>query len=306
MIETFHKGEIAVQQKVGEQIMASSVGRIISDKIPKRVNRFIEEQPMIIVSSTDKFDHIWTSVLFGNIGFTSVLKENTISIEKSNIYSTITDVFFDNIKEQKEIGTLFIELSTRRRFRINGTLQLTDSVIEVSVQEAYPNCPKYIQQRVVNVPKDYKQPKAVIENGTTINQQIKDWIIQSDTFFIGSKSNNNKLDASHRGGNKGFIEIIDNTLKIPDYKGNSMYNTLGNIHQNSKAGLLFIDFEKGKILQLTGKSNLLFEQNSEEDLIKTGGTGRYLLFNIKKWIKTENHHNIKWDFLSNSPFNSSF
>jgi uncharacterized protein len=306
MIETFHKGEIAVQQKVGEVIMASSVGRIISAKIPKRVNLFIEEQPMIIVSSTDKFDNIWTSVLFGNIGFTSVINEDTISFEKSDIYSTNTDIFFENTKEQKEIGTLFIELSTRRRFRINGAVQQTDNTIEVSVQEAYPNCPKYIQQRVVNVPKDYKQTNAVIENGTTINQQIKVWITQSDTFFIGSKSDNNKLDASHRGGNKGFIEIIGNTLKIPDYKGNSMYNTLGNIHQNSKAGLLFIEFEKGKTLQLTGKSEVLYDQNSEEDLIKTGGTGRYLLFNIEKWLKTENHHNIKWDFLSNSPFNPSF
>ena len=306
MIETFHKGEIAVQQKVGEEVTASSVGRIISNKIPKRVNRFIEEQPMIIVSSTDKFDNIWTSVLFGNPGFTSVIDEGTISIKKTNIYSTNTDIFFDNTKEHGEIGTLFIELSTRRRFRINGTMQLTDNTIKVSVQEAYPNCPKYIQQRVVNVPNDYKERNAVIESGITINQQIKDWIIYSDTFFIGSKSDTNKLDASHRGGNKGFIEIIEDTLKIPDYKGNSMYNTLGNIHQNLKAGLLFIDFQKGRILQLTGTSNVLYDQNSEEDLIKTGGTGRYLLFNIEKWIKTENHHNIKWDFLSNSSFNPSF
>ena len=85
-----------------------------------------------------------------------------------------------------------------------------------------------------------------------------------------------------------------------------MYNTLGNIHQNSKAGLLFIDFEKGNTLQIVGKSSVLFDQNSKEDLIKTGGTGRYLLFNIEEWIKTENHHNIEWSFISNSPFNPSF
>ncbi len=306
MTETFHKGELAVQQKTGEAIMASSVGRIISNTIHKRMHLFIEAQTMAIVSSIDTHDTIWVSVLFGNIGFISVLNQQTLSIDKLTTYSTKKDILYDNIEAKNDIGLLLIELSTRRRFRINGTVQTTKNTIEISVKEAYANCPKYIQQRVINIPKDYKPIHTTTEKETELNQNIKNWITQADTFFIGSNSNHNKLDASHRGGNKGFIEIIGDTLKIPDYKGNSMYNTLGNIYQNSKAGLLFIDFEKGSILQLTGTSTILFDQNSEEDLLKTGGTGRYLVFTVEKWIKTENHHKVAWKFISNSPFNPSF
>ena len=307
MAEIFHKGELEVQQKTGEALTASSVGKIITNSIPPRVDNFIEEQSMAIVSSIDASDNIWVSVLFGKMGFTSVLNANTISINKDKISSTETDIFYENILEQTEIGCLFIELSTRRRFRINGKTTINKTAIEIFIREAYSNCPKYIQQRVVTVPENFNPVDAIIEKGTNLNQLTRKLITQADTFFIGSKSNQNKLDASHRGGNKGFVEIINNnTLKIPDYRGNSMYNTLGNIHQNSKAGILFIDFEKGNILQLSGNSTILFDQNSEEDMIKTGGTGRFLLFTIKQWLKTDNHHKADWKFLNSSPFNPSF
>jgi len=304
MKEIFHKGELDVQKKTGEELIANSVGRIITDTIPPGAFSFIEEQSMAIISSTDLVGNVWVSPLFGNAGFTSVLNQNSVSFNKKNIYSSKTDIFYKNIEKVNEVGTLFIELSTRRRFRINGKAKVNNNAIELTIQEAYSNCPKYIQQRIVSVPKDLQSQKTITEEEIKLNLLTKDWISKADTFFIGSKSNSNKLDASHRGGNSGFVEILDeSTLKIPDYKGNSLYNTLGNIHQNSKAGILFIDFEKGSILQLTGKSAVLFDQNSKEDMLKTGGTGRYLLFTVEQWIKTENHHNVDWEFLSYSPFN---
>jgi hypothetical protein len=305
MTEIFHQGELDIQQKTGEALIANSVSRMITEIIPARVDKFIEEQTMAIVSSIDLSDNIWISVLFGNIGFTSVLNPNTILFNRANICSTKSDIFYNNIEKRKEFGSLFIELSTRRRFRINGVAEINKATIKILIQEAYANCPKYIQQRVLNIPIHFQPVNTILEKGITINQSTKDWIMQADTFFIGSKSNNNKLDASHRGGNKGFIQIVENVLKIPDYKGNSMYNTLGNIHQNSKTGILFIDFKKGDILQLTGTSSILFDQKSEEDLLRTGGTGRYLLFTTEQWIRTEKHHQVDWKFLSNSPFNPS-
>lgn len=112
------------------------------------------------------------------------------------------------------------------------------------------------------------------------------------------------MDASHRGGNPGFVEILDDgTLKIPDYQGNSMYNTLGNIAQNPHTGILLIDFQKGETLQLTGSAELLFGQQTDYERQKTTGTGRYWLFKTQQWIHTRNHHQVAWEFLDYSPFN---
>ena len=90
---------------------------------------------------------------------------------------------------------------------------------------------------------------------------------------------------------------------FPDYPGNSLFNTLGNIHENPKTGLLFVDFEKGETLQLTGKGELAFGQKGVADLEKSGATGRFWYFQTEQWIHTTDHHYLDWQFLTYSPFN---
>ncbi|WP_366524031.1 pyridoxamine 5'-phosphate oxidase family protein [uncultured Tateyamaria sp.] len=64
---------------------------------------------------------------------------------------------------------------------------------------------------------------------------------------------------NHRGGNAGFVKIDGNTLTVPDFSGNFAFNTLGNFLVNPKAGLLFIDFASGDLVQLTGTVELLWD-----------------------------------------------
>lgn len=304
MTEAYHKGELQIQEKFGELKAANRASRMITNSIIPGAVVFIENQTSVIVSSTDNYDDIWISVLIGEAGFTKVSELTQISFNTDMINNSKTDIFFTNIKENLNIGSLFIEFGSRRRYRINGSVQLDDSRIDIVINEAYPNCPKYIQRRLMSAPKEKTQLESKISFGKQLSEDQKQWILTSDTLFVGTQSASEKLDASHRGGNPGFIELLsDNSLKIPDYVGNKMYNTLGNISQNKKAGLLFIDFKNKRILQITGKAALLFDQHSEEDELKTTGTGRYWLFKPTKWIQTDNHHDVDWEFLDASPLN---
>ena len=61
---------------------------------------------------------------------------------------------------------------------------------------------------------------------------------------------------SHRGGRPGFVGVHGNTLAIPDFRGNRFYNTLGNLLGEPRAGLLFIDFPSGDLLQLQGRAEI--------------------------------------------------
>jgi len=304
MNDVYHKGEKEIQTRVGEDIQANSNGRVITNTIIKGAINFIEKQPMAIVSSVNENEKVWVSLLVGDYGFVTVSAPNSLSFKKDKIYSDSNDVFFENILKNPSVGSLFIELETRRRFRINGNVKEVDNRIDLTVQEAYPNCPKYIQQRVISTPENFDRIEVYKTTGSALTGNLKNWIQGSDTLFVGSQSTNQKMDASHRGGNTGFVEIVDNrTLKIPDYQGNSMYNTLGNFVQNPNAGLLFIDFDNRKTLQLTGKAKIIFEQTTEQDLIKTTGTGRYWLFEVSEWVVTADHHNVNWKLMSYSPFN---
>jgi uncharacterized protein len=304
MAEVYHSGEREIQKANGEVPIADRNGAVITDTIVRGAINFIEKQPMAIVSSKNTEGELWTSLLIGNFGFTKVPNPNTIVFERNSISSNAEDIFFANIQDHNQLGSLFIELDTRRRFRINGLCQLQDSRIEVKIKEAYPNCPKYIQRRLVSLPEYFEKTTPVVVGGTELTEAGRTWIESADTFFVGSVSSGGRLDVSHRGGNPNFVEVLsDGTLKIPDYSGNSLYNTFGNIVQNPNVGLLFIGFEKGQTLQLTGQATLLFNQQTEGDLIKTNGTGRYWLFNTSRWIHTVNHHHVDWKLLEYSPFN---
>ena len=297
----FHEGECEVQKKTGEQEIAKRVGRVISDRIPGGAVEFISEQTLFIVSSFDKEGNIWVSILIGTPGFAAAVDEQNVRVSISDIFSGKTDQFWDNIRENRNIGMLFIELDTRRRLRLNGRVSVSDCNIDISVDQAYPNCPKYIQRRELVIEKNDNHTGSKSE-GSLLTQDLKEWIGSADTFFVGSSDKEKNLDASHRGGNPGFIEIIDDiTLKIPDYPGNSMFNTLGNFVSNPRAGLLFVDFEEGKTLQLMGNAEILWNLEDTEGV--TGGTNRFWNFTVSKWVRQDSLTGIRWKFVDYSPFN---
>ena len=94
------------------------------------------------------------------------------------------------------------------------------------------------------------------QSGETLTGSLIDWIESSDTCFVASAHPDGPADVSHRGGKAGFIRVSKNTLTVPDYPGNSMFNTLGNMALNPRAGMLFLDFQQNRQLQITGSVSL--------------------------------------------------
>ncbi|MEO0528426.1 MAG: pyridoxamine 5'-phosphate oxidase family protein, partial [Bacteroidota bacterium] len=255
-------------------------------------------------ASTDAKQQPWLSLLVGSPGFIKIPTTQKVIFDAELISSTRTDVLYKNILANPELGMLFIKHEDRARFRVNGTARTDGSKITVQVQEAYGNCPQYIQTTKLSLPQESTPLAPGTATGQRLGTEHKSWIQKADTFYVATRSPKGRMDASHRGGTPGFVEILeDGTLRIPDYPGNSMFNTLGNIHAHPRTGLLFVDFEKGETLQLTGKGKLQFDQISEDDLRKTGATGRFWTFSTEQWIHTKNQHRVDWEFLEYSPFN---
>lgn len=304
MENVFHAGELEIQKRTGEAGLAERNKKMFNSFIVPGAVNFVEKQAMTIVGSRNQKNELWASILIGNFGFVKVPGPATILFDTDKLVSNPSDIFYSNIIHDHQIGSLFIELDTRKRLRVNGSCCIKDSIIEFNIEHAYPNCPKYIQRRVISMPEYFEKILPETTQGTGLSEDAINWIKGADTFFVASSGIDGRLDASHRGGNPGFLEITDNgRVKIPDYPGNSIFNTLGNVLQNPNVGLLFIDFEKRETLQLTGTASLLFGQSSEEDLLKTKGTGRFWFFESTCWIHTTEHHRVGWQFLDYSPFN---
>ena len=302
MTSPFHSGEKAVQTMVGVSEIADKVGRMLQPQIATQAIPFIQQQPMVVIASTDAQEQLWTSLLIGDVGFIEVLSGDSLVIHEDSLRSATIDVLFEHLKEETAIGMLFHEMESRRRYRVNGMAVRRNRRIEVNVQEAYVNCPKYIQRRTFGAEKEIAEPQ--VSRGQALNTVEQQWIAQADTFFMATQSLAGKADASHRGGNPGFVEVLaDGRLRIPDYPGNNMFNSLGNIYENPKAGLLFVDFHRGSTLQLSGAAVLEFDQNTVADMEKTGDTGRFWIFEPKEWVRTDHHHQANWDYIDASPFN---
>ena len=76
-------------------------------------------------------------------------------------------------------------------------------------------------------------------------------------FFIATADAHGQPDCSYKGGLPGFVRVLDDTtLAIPDYDGNGMYRTWGNVLVNPQVGLLFPDFEQPKRLRVNGTARI--------------------------------------------------
>ena len=74
-----------------------------------------------------------------------------------------------------------------------------------------------------------------------------------DTLWIGSYAPGVGADTNHRGGKPGFIRVTSpTTIEWPEYRGNGMFFTSGNLEVNDRAGVTLIDFDTGSLIQMTG------------------------------------------------------
>jgi len=299
----YHQGELEAQEKVGERTIGERNGRMVADQIIAGAIKFIEKQPFCIAGSVTPTGEVWASVLAGSAGYVKVTNPRNLEIDAQLLCSNPHDRFWNNCKQGSKAGFLFIEPATRRRYRINGRQELTRGKLWLTVEQAYPNWPKYIQQRHVRLAETPPYAAAPLE-GNSLDEALKSLIRQADTFFVASASADGSPDASHRGGLPGFVHIQDeHTLLIPDYPGNSMYNTLGNFLVNPRAGLLFLDFTNHQSLQLTGTAQVHWQESAAA--LNTGGTGRSWRFRLQQWILLENLRGFDWDLVEYSPHNPS-
>jgi predicted pyridoxine 5'-phosphate oxidase superfamily flavin-nucleotide-binding protein len=167
------------------------------------------------------------------------------------------DALAANLQSRPELGVLLIDLATRRRLRLNGRSFVTPEGIFLLTDAVYGNCSKYIQKR--RLVAEAKAPPGAVRRASSLDARTRAVVAGADTFFIASSHPRGGADASHRGGRPGFVRVRDErTLEFLDYAGNNMFNTLGNLVEHAAAGLLFVDFTSGDLLQLAGRAEVLF------------------------------------------------
>lgn len=294
--EPYHAGEIEVQEHAGVRRQADQLSDMILPFIPPAAGNFVSAQRLSVIGSVDANGRVWASALIGDPGFLSLPDENTLLIASQ----PTDDVIWENLRTHQQVGVVILDPASRRRLRVNGNGKVSPRGISVYAEQAFTNCTKYIQRRAP-LAAVAAAAKRRTKQSVSLDGEEQKWIHQSDTFFIATTHPEAGTDASHRGGMPGFVTIVDaRTLQWPDYTGNNMFQSLGNLTVNPKAGLLFVDFEHGRTLQLTGTAEVIWDK---DQYLQFPGAKRLLKFHVDEVISTEGAFAQRWQLLEYSPVN---
>jgi predicted pyridoxine 5'-phosphate oxidase superfamily flavin-nucleotide-binding protein len=236
--------------------------------MPDQHREFFAELPFLIVGSLDAQHRPWASMLAAPPGFLRSPDPQTLAIAAAPVPG---DALGDHLAPGAPVGLLGIQLETRRRNRMNGTVSARDPHgFTVRVGQSFGNCPQHIHPRA---PVTLAEPVAAAAprpEGPLLSDAATRLIAAADTFFIASASPAahggdpaEGVDVSHRGGRPGFVRVTRDAertvLTWPDFMGNFLFNTLGNLVVNPRAGVLFVDFTSGGLLALTGDTEVVWE-----------------------------------------------
>ncbi|QJQ12336.1 2Fe-2S iron-sulfur cluster binding domain-containing protein [Pseudomonas putida] len=294
----WHAGEKTLQEKVGVAERMEAFGqKVIRDYMPDQHRSFYHQLPFMVAASVDVLGRPWATLLEGPEGFVSSPDPRVLTIDTT---LPADDPATPGLVAGQAVGLLGIELHTRRRNRINGQIrQAAEGQLQVRVEQSFGNCPQYIQLR------DYTrvaEPAQARVDATTLDATSVSLIQAADTFFVASYveqgDGQRAVDVSHRGGRPGFVKVEGNRLIIPDYAGNLHFNTLGNLLVNPRAGLLFIDFSNGNVLQLCGRAEVLLDSPAIQDF---EGAERLWTLEVEQVVWRPAAVSLRWAFKEYAP-----
>jgi predicted pyridoxine 5'-phosphate oxidase superfamily flavin-nucleotide-binding protein len=277
----FHSGELAVQERAGVRDIAIDVGEGIVDHLPPGATDFLERRQMAVLGTVDNSGHVWASVVTGDPGFIQTIDDRTLRIVAR---ASSSDPLFRNLATEGHAALFAPDFVSSRRVRVNGRGVIREGAIFITTDEVYGNCRRYLQERIFVGNRKPAVTDQTASIGSSLSASQQQQIFRTDTFFIATDNPERGADLSHKGGNPGFVRIVNaRHIAFPDYNGNSMFNTLGNLTVNPHAGLLFIDFDSGRTLQLTGHASI--DWNPERVRTFPGGE-RVIDFQLEQVIDT--------------------
>lgn len=259
----WHRGEVAIQESVGLAARLAELGpRVIRDYLTEQHQNFYPLLPFIVLGTVDRAGRPWATLRAGKPGFLHAPDPQHLRIEAERAPD---DPAEDGLEDGAGVGLLGIELGTRRRNRLNGTLRRDGPAgFAVAVEQSFGNCPQYIRPRRETHTAEVRPEAPASVLSDRLEGRARALVERADTFFVASfvedGDGRRQVDVSHRGGPPGFVRVgTDGSLTIPDYSGNRFFNTLGNLLVNPRAGLVFPDFSGGDLLQMTGRTEILLD-----------------------------------------------
>ena len=296
----WHAGERTLQERAGVARKMEELGaRFVRDHMPEQHRQFFAQLPVVVLGAVDPDGDVWATLRAGRPGFLHSPHDKALA---ARLPREAADPAERGMEHGDAIGLLGIDLLTRRRNRLNGTIRrdapaADTAVFEIMVGQSFGNCPQYIQQRNYAFTRDPAAPGAAQpQRMSGLDARARALVAGADTFFVASyvdlPDGTRQVDVSHRGGKPGFVRLDeDGGMTIPDFSGNLFFNTLGNFMANPRAGLVFADFASGELLQMTGSAQVILDS---PEIAAFQGAERLWRFMPASVVRREDALPLRW------------
>ncbi|KAH7371470.1 hypothetical protein BKA64DRAFT_689894 [Cadophora sp. MPI-SDFR-AT-0126] len=255
----------------------------------------IQGAPLLALGTLDDQDRPWTTIWGGDPGFGRPVAKNVVGVK------TVVDRRFDPVVETllggadegeivkaegegRMVGGLTIDLESRMRVKLHGHMiagamegngdgekSVGKMQLVVSINKSVGNCPKYLNSKRI-IP--FTPEPKLISDSPQLPPEALALLDKADMFFMSSSDGSEDVDTNHRGGPAGFVRVISNeesgaVIVYPEYSGNRMYETLGNLKMNPLAGITVPNFDTGDVLYLTGQTEILIGKEASSVLLRS-------------------------------------
>lgn len=283
------------ESKMHELLRVPNQDNPTSAMLTPQASFMLQRAPLLAIGTLDDQSRPWTALWGGAPGFSEPIGGGFVGTR------TLVDSKFDPVVQTlvggaekgemlqpqdggKMLSGLAIDLLTRKRVKIAGKLAAgtireidietnnnvtlppdaprTQSQIQLvtKIEQSLGNCPKYLNQYSL---KPALLTPSLLSSGPSLSPEVRSLIDKADMFFL-STSSGIDMDTNHRGGPPGFVRTISPSCIIyPEYSGNRLYQSLGNLQTNPLIGITVPDFETGDVLYTTGRAEILVGEEAE-------------------------------------------
>ncbi|RAO66832.1 uncharacterized protein BHQ10_002844 [Talaromyces amestolkiae] len=277
----WHPGERAIMELLG--VTTFQRPNPTSLVFPPAHGARISENELLAVGTLDHEGRPWSTIWGGQKGFAQQIAKGILGVrvlvdrQHDPVVQALLSPANSPDDDYKLMSGISIDFDSRDRVKVMGRLLgieplddmdmadhnklVGDLQLSMLVQESTGNCPKYINRREVRT--HVPSPQLMSES-LPLPPQAVSLIHKTDLFFVSS-TNGESMDTNHRGGPSGFMRVASNepkdcrgvVLVYPEYSGNRLYQSLGNLYLNPRIGIVVPDFESSDVLYLTGTADLL-------------------------------------------------
>ncbi|RYE62408.1 MAG: FAD-binding oxidoreductase, partial [Oxalobacteraceae bacterium] len=200
----WHAGELEIQRHAGVLEQMDPVGRkVLRTFMLDQHREFYPMLPFIVIGTVDRAGTPWATIRSGRPGFLQTPDAQTLVIDA---VSDPNDPAEAGMNDGHPIGLVGVDLITRRRNRMNGTvIRSSSDRFSVAVGQSFGNCPRYIQHRQFSFVRNPAIPhSSEMIVSDRLNARQRGIIEAADTFFVASyvdlDGEGRQVDVSHRGG----------------------------------------------------------------------------------------------------------